>query len=122
MTKLKSAPAEAPSAVEAAALVVQLRADIAATKTQIETAESNRDANALTLTDPEFEAEVLATERNKRSLLRLTVQLTSGRSTACRGKGPRGSKPGDAPCMRLASAPRRKSSGLPKSTPSAPQR
>ncbi len=75
MTKHTPAPAEAPSVETAERLVAQLRSDIAAAITQIAAAESERDAKALTLTDPEFEAEVLATERAKRSLLRLRSQL-----------------------------------------------
>jgi hypothetical protein len=74
-TKTPTAPAATPSVEESAALVETIKADIAATKTQIETAESERDAKALTLSDAAFEAHVLETERKKRSLLRLQKQL-----------------------------------------------
>ena len=96
MTRFKTAPAEAPSVEEAAALVAQLRADIEATKTQIETAESIRDAKALTLTDPEFEAEVLATERAKRSLLRLKAQLKAAEAQHVEAKAREEGSPASA--------------------------
>lgn len=75
MTKKPTAPADAASVADAAALVAQLKADIAALEIEIATAESERDAKALELKDEEFEALVLKNERTKRSLLRLHKQL-----------------------------------------------
>ncbi len=68
------APAAEPSAVEAAALVASIKADIAGLENQIATAESERNAKALELGDDAFEAHVLEVERKKRSLLRLKAQ------------------------------------------------